>query len=149
LPLPRNQQLPHLQGKSMKNPTTDLCPCDSDKPFSACCAPYLSGETPAPTAETLMRSRYCAYTRRDEAYLSRTWHPSTRPSTLDLAGDEGLRWLGLKIVKCSAGGANDSSGTVEFVARFKNGGKAGRMREISRFVREEGSWYYLDGEMGL
>jgi SEC-C motif-containing protein len=96
-----------------------------------------------------MRSRYCAYARRDEAYLLRTWHPSTRPDSLDLAQDAGLRWLGLKIVNRSAGAADDSSGTVEFVARFKSGGKAGRMREISRFVREQGSWYYLDGEMGL
>lgn len=96
-----------------------------------------------------MRSRYCAYTRRDEAYLLRTWHPATRPDRLDLAQDDGLRWPGLKIAKRSAGGANDSHGTVEFVARFKRGGKAGRMREISRFVREDGSWYYLDGEMGL
>ena len=133
----------------MKNPTTDFCPCDSGKPFSACCAPYLAGEIPAPTAEALMRSRYCAYTRRDEPYLLRTWHPTTRPDRLALAGDEGLRWLGLKILKRSAGGADESSGTVEFVARFKSDGKAGRMREISRFVREEGRWYYLDGEMGL
>lgn len=133
----------------MKNPATDLCPCDSGKPFSACCAPYLAGEIPAPTAESLMRSRYCAYARRDEAYLLRTWHPSTRPGSLDLAQDVGLRWLGLKILNRSAGTADDSSGTVEFVARFKSGGKAGRMREISRFVREQGSWYYLDGEMGL
>ena len=133
----------------MKNPPADLCPCDSGKPFSACCAPYLAGELSAPTAESLMRSRYCAYARRDEAYLLRTWHPSTRPDVLDLAQDEGLRWLGLKILNRSAGTADDSSGTVEFVARFKSGGKAGRMRETSRFVREQGSWYYLDGEMGL
>lgn len=133
----------------MKNPPADLCPCDSGKPFSACCAPYLAEEIPAPTAESLMRSRYCAYTRRDEAYLLRTWHPSTRPDSLDLAQDDGLRWLGLRILNRSAGAADDSSGTVEFVARFKSGGKAGRMREISRFVREQGSWYYLDGEMGL
>ena len=133
----------------MKTPLAAPCPCDSGRPFSACCAPYLAGELPAPTAESLMRSRYCAYARRDEAYLLRTWHPSTRPDSLDLAQDVGLRWLGLKIVNRSAGAADDSSGTVEFVARFKSGGKAGRMREISRFVREQGSWYYLDGEMGL
>lgn len=132
----------------MKYPSTNFCPCDSGKPYSACCARYLTEEIPH-TAETLMRARYCAYTRRDEAYLLRTWHPSTRPNCLDLSQDDGLRWLGLKVLKCVAGGAEDSDGTVEFVARFKNGGKAGRMREISRFVREEGNWYYLDGEMGL
>ncbi|MFA7243524.1 MAG: YchJ family protein [Sulfuricellaceae bacterium] len=132
----------------MKTPSHPLCPCDSGKPFSACCARYLAGEMPAPTAETLMRSRYCAYTRRDEAYLLRTWHPTTRPDCLALAEDDGLRWLGLKVLKCVAGEDGDSDGTVEFVARFKRAGKGGRMHEISRFVREQGCWYYLDGETG-
>jgi len=132
-----------------KSPQTaaELCPCDSGQPFAACCEPYLAGEKPAPTAEVLMRSRYCAYTRRDAAYLLRTWHPSTRPAVLDLEQDAGLRWLGLKILGCSAGGPEDEEGTVEFVARYKIGGKAGRMHEISRFVREEEQWHYLDGEI--
>jgi SEC-C motif-containing protein len=94
-----------------------------------------------------MRSRYCAYTRRDEAYLLRTWHPTTRPDSLDLARDGGLRWIGLKILNRKAGGASDDTGTVEFVARYKVGGKAGRLHESSRFVREDGKWYYLDGEI--
>lgn len=133
----------------MRKPNTpnEFCPCDSGLPFAACCAPCLTGEAAASTAEALMRSRYSAYSRRDERYLLRTWHPGTRPAGLDLAQEDGLRWLGLKIMKRSAGGASDSSGTVEFVARYKAGGKAGRMHEISRFVREDGSWYYVDGEV--
>ena len=123
------------------------CPCESGRPFAACCAPYLKGEKSAPTAEALMRSRYCAYTRRDAAYLRRTWHPSTRPAALDLEQDAGLRWLGLKILGRTQGGTEDGEGTVEFVARYKVGGKAGRLCENSRFVREEGLWYYLDGEI--
>lgn len=126
---------------------TELCPCDSGQPFAACCGPYLAGNKSASTAEALMRSRYCAYTRRDAAYLLRTWHPSTRPAVLDLEQDDGLRWLGLKILSRSAGGTEDGEGTVEFVARYKVGGKAGRMHEVSRFVREEGAWHYLEGEI--
>jgi len=128
------------------NLANELCPCDSGQPYAVCCAPHLAGESAAPSAEALMRSRYCAYTRRDAAYLLRTWHASARPAVLELE-DDGLRWLGLKILNRTSGGANDSSGTVEFVARYKVGGKAGRMHEISRFVREEGAWYYLDGEV--
>jgi len=127
-------------------PSAELCPCASGQPYAVCCAPYLVGECAVASAEALMRSRYCAYTRRDAAYLLRTWHSSTRPAVLELEED-GLRWLGLKILQRTAGGANDSSGTVEFVARYKVGGKAGRMHEISHFVREEGEWYYLDGEV--
>jgi SEC-C motif-containing protein len=37
------------------------CPCGSQKPFSDCCEPYVSGAEAAPTAEALMRSRYSAY----------------------------------------------------------------------------------------
>lgn len=132
----------------MAKPHDPPCPCDSGKPFALCCAPRLSGEEPAPSAEALMRSRYCAYTRGDTAYLLSTWHPTTRPDSLDFSQDVPLRWLGLKILRHTAGAPGDGAGTVEFVARFKNAGKAGRMREISRFVQEEGKWYYVDGEMG-
>jgi SEC-C motif domain protein len=131
----------------MVKPVAELCPCGSGQPFAACCGLCLHGEIAAPTAEALMRSRYCAYIRCDETYLLRTWHPASRPENLDLARDDGLRWLGLKILSRTAGGANDNTGTVEFVARYKVGGKAGRLHENSRFVREEGEWHYIDGEI--
>jgi SEC-C motif domain protein len=129
-----------------KNPAEPY-PCGSGQPFTVCCGLCLLEEIAAPTAEVLMRSRYCAYIRRDEAYLLRTWHPAARPDCLNIACDDGLRWIGLKILNRTAGGANDNSGTVEFVARYKVGGKAGRLHENSRFVREDGKWYYVDGEI--
>lgn len=119
------------------------CPCGSGKPFSACCGPRLAGD-PAPTPEALMRSRYTAYVLGDVDYLQRTWHSSTRPSELDL--EDGVKWLGLKVVR-TEGGEKDETGTVEFVARFKVGGKAHRLEEKSRFVREGGRWVYLDGDV--
>jgi SEC-C motif-containing protein len=33
------------------------------------------------------------------------------------------------------------------VARSKLGGRAQRLHETSRFVREDGRWFYVDGEM--
>lgn len=92
-----------------------------------------------------MRSRYSAYVLLREDYLLRTWHESTRPQSLDFSAAETMTWLGLKIVRSEAGGPNDQQGVVEFVARYKIGGKAHRMGEISRFVRENGCWFYLDG----
>ena len=91
-----------------------------------------------------MRSRYSAFVLADEPYLLATWHPDTRPSRVRL--DEQQRWLGLKIKACEAGEAGDSSGTVEFVARFKVSGKGHRLHEISRFEKIDGCWYYLDGQ---
>lgn len=90
-----------------------------------------------------MRSRYVAYVRGRTEYLLRTWHPSTRPSTLDLER-ESVRWLGLQVRRVEAGGVGDRDGVVEFVARYKIGGRAHRLHETSRFVREDGRWFYLD-----
>ena len=91
-----------------------------------------------------MRSRYCAYVRLDEAYLLATWHPTTRPLRLDLDQGPRTQWLGLDIKRHVTTG--EDSAIVEFVARFKIGGRAQRLHETSRFTRTEGRWYYVDGE---
>ena len=91
-----------------------------------------------------MRSRYCAYAMALEPYLQTTWHASTRPPMLDLSADQDTRWLGLEIRRYEATGADTA--IVEFVARYKIGGRAHRLHEVSRFVLENGRWYYLDGE---
>jgi SEC-C motif-containing protein len=113
--------------------------------MAACCAPYIAGLAPAPTALALMRSRYTAHTLGSTRYLLDTWHPRTRPDAV--APDDGRRWLGLRIVATTAGGDDDSEGSVEFVARFKVGGRARRLHEASRFVREDGRWLYVDGDL--
>ena len=91
-----------------------------------------------------MRSRYSAYVLGLEPYLLATWHASTRPTALDLDKETSPRWLGLDIKRHQATGPD--SAVVEFVARYKTGGRAHRQHEVSRFVREEGRWYYVDGE---
>ena len=114
-------------------------------PYSACCGRYLKAGQSADTAEALMRSRYVAYVRGRADYLLQTWHPTTRPATLDLADEPG-GWLGLKVVRIEAGGPEDTAGIVEFVARYKVNGRAHRLHEISRFVREAGQWWYQDAQ---
>lgn len=124
----------------MKTP----CPCGLTADFEHCCGRYLSG-APAPDAERLMRSRYSAYVRQDEAYLLATWHPDTRPAQLDLKTDAPARWLGLNVKR--HGRLDDSHAVVEFVARYKNGGQAHRLHEVGRFERLDGRWYYRDGDL--
>ncbi|MGY0501265.1 YchJ family protein [Nocardia sp. FBN12] len=119
------------------------CPCRRGEPFDACCGPFLAGEKAAPTAETLMRSRYTAYVVGDVDYLLRSWHPSTRPAELEL--DRGQRWLFLEIVGTQRGGPFDDNGTVEFIAHYKVDGVRDAMHELSTFVRVDGAWVYLDG----
>ena len=91
-----------------------------------------------------MRSRYSAYVLGLEPYLLATWHAGTRPTALDLDKETSPRWLGLDIKRHQA--TSPDSAVVEFVARYKTGGRAHRLHEVSRFVREDGRWYYVDGE---
>jgi SEC-C motif-containing protein len=95
----------------------------------------------APTPEALMRSRYSAYVLGLIDYLLATWHASTSPGELELPP---LKWLALEVRHAEQSG---EAGVVEFVARCRDGGRAQRLHEISRFVREAGRWYYIDGQM--
>ncbi len=90
-----------------------------------------------------MRSRYSAYTRNNSDYLLKSWHPATRPTTLDLTPTP--EWLGLIICRREAGSERDTHGLVEFIARYKAAGKTAIIHEISRFAKEEQRWYYVDG----
>jgi SEC-C motif domain protein len=117
------------------------CPCGLPSEYVECCGVFHAG-APAPDAERLMRSRYSAYVLGFEPYLLATWHASTRPAGLSLQETTALKWLGLEVRSHQQA---DDTATVEFVARCRVGGRAQRMHEVSRFVREEGRWYYIDG----
>lgn len=93
-----------------------------------------------------MRSRYSAYVTHNAPHLMRTWHARTRPPTIDF--DSSQHWLGLKIKRVEAGGPQDVTGIVEFVARYKIHGKAYRLAEVSRFERMDTEWLYVDGDGG-
>ncbi|MDT3669217.1 MAG: YchJ family metal-binding protein [Aromatoleum sp.] len=121
------------------------CPCQSGKPFEDCCAPLISGELLPETAEALMRSRYTAYTLRDEPYLLATWEPSRRPQSLDFTPEPAPKWIGLQIRQSVQTGVDTA--IVEFVARYRIGGRAHRLHETSRFKLTDGRWMYVDGDI--
>jgi SEC-C motif-containing protein len=123
----------------------DSCPCGSGKSYAGCCARYIEGGTHAPTAEALMRSRYTAYTLLKEDYLLASWHPSTRPASLELTEEAPTKWLGLEVKRHEQ--QDEAHAIVEFVARYKVNGRAHRLHEVSRFVRENSGWSYVDGEV--
>lgn len=122
------------------------CPCGSNVPFGRCCEPVVTGDISAPTAERLMRSRYTAYHRGDARHVLRTWHPDTRPVSLDL--DDDREWTGLDVLAVTGGGMLHTSGTVDFVAHFRDRRRGrsgvGEMRENSRFERVSGVWMYVE-----
>ncbi len=127
---------------------TEACPCGrlhQKKPqaYGACCGRWLETDTPAPDAESLMRSRYCAFVLEREAYLLRTWHLSHRPANIEF--DPGVKWLGLEVRSHTVQDATHAQ--VEFVARQKPAsGAAVRLHERSRFVLDNGAWLYVDGD---
>ncbi len=124
------------------------CPCGSQNPYGDCCEPYLTGTQPAPTAEALMRSRYTAYVLGKVEYLIATHHP-TRRSPGDRAQltqtVQRTTWLGLTILHCQQGQPGDTIGTVEFIARYQSG-EVAQIHERSRFVRQRGRWFYVEGD---
>jgi SEC-C motif domain protein len=128
------------------------CPCGrcDDKgralAYAQCCGRWLDDfeGRPAPDAESLMRSRYTAFTRGDAPYLMATWHRRTRPAELTLEAE--VKWLGLEVRSVRA--VDTTHAEVEFVARSRLHGRARRLHERSRFQQEaEGRWYYVDGDL--
>lgn len=123
---------------------TQTCPCQNNQPYRACCGRFLDRGENAPNAELLMRSRYTAYTLHRADYLLATWHPGTRPASLDLTNSP-QQWMGLSIKRHEQ--SNPDHAVVEFIARYKINGRAFRLHEISRFVCKQGCWFYVDGDI--
>ncbi len=130
--------------KNDKNKNSQACPCGSSNSYKHCCQPYVEQINDAPTAETLMRSRYSAFVLLDEDYLRYSWHPDTCPKNIHLHIE--TNWLGLSIKNTEDGQPGDKNGRVEFIARYKIDGKATRLHENSRFTRFNNRWVYLDAD---
>lgn len=129
----------------------ESCPCGSGLALAACCGPYLDRMVPAPTAEALMRSRYAAYARGDMDYLGKTLLPRKRAgfsieATRAFCAD--VTWTGLTVLRTEAGGPDDETGVVEFVAHYEKAGEPQELHEVSRFKKKGGSWFYVDGQDG-
>ncbi|KVA11096.1 hypothetical protein WI41_09645 [Burkholderia latens] len=136
----------------------DACPCGGACPnpagkaqpprYAACCGRFIDGGAAAPTALELMRSRYTAYVLGATDYLRATWDARTCPADLDADPNarDAPRWLGLAVKRHDQ--LDERRAEVEFVARYKVGGRAYRLHETSRFTRDEhGFWRYVDGEV--
>ena len=119
------------------------CYCGNNVSFENCCQVYIKGTQKAPTAETLMRSRYSAYAIGDADYLVATTHSSTRKLHRKedvLEWSKSNHWMQLEVL-------NSTETTVKFKAHYKDyQGKAQVHEEHSTFVLENGSWFYVDGE---
>ncbi|MES1189550.1 MAG: YchJ family protein [Steroidobacter sp.] len=132
-----------MRKTAIKPDMKTTCPCGSMLEYTSCCGRYHAGGA-APTAEALMRSRYTAFVMQNETYLLDTWHVSKRPASVPF--EAGTKWLGLQIIDRKDIDADHAE--VEFIARYRVGGaSAQRGHERSRFIRENGRWFYVSGEV--
>lgn len=136
---------------SMEADLSPLCPCGSALEYSSCCQRYLSGSLPAPDPSQLMRSRYSAFVMKDADYLIATWHPSCQPQHFRDDLEKGFaktQWQGLTVFATDEGRHPDE-GFVSFIARYHDDNRPGAIIECSRFLKENGRWYYIDGTRPL
>ncbi|MGH1461611.1 MAG: YchJ family protein [Neptuniibacter sp.] len=128
------------------------CPCGSGKPFQYCCEPIVQGQKNAPTAETLMRSRYTAFAMGAVDYLINTTAPEKRgDDDAEILAEQVkyTNWTGLTILNKEQGDRSDEKGMVEFEAQFETDDQSGTLYEKSNFRRDNGNWVYVDGEVEL
>jgi SEC-C motif domain protein len=131
------------------NTQMETCPCCSGLNYTDCCEPFIRGEKDAPTAEALMRSRYSAHVKVELDYIKQSTHSSERKKTNPQATASWCKkseWQSLEILSTRDGGPEDQTGTVEFVARYRHKGNAVRYHEVAEFAREDGRWYFVNGE---
>lgn len=125
------------------------CPCGSGNTLEACCGPYHAG-SPAPTAEAMMRSRYSAFVLGKGQYLSDTLSEDQR-ADFDVddfnAHADQTKWLGLEIRQTENGGTEDTTGTVEFVARYRENNETVMHHERAQFNKTDGNWLFTDCQM--
>jgi SEC-C motif-containing protein len=129
---------------------TPSCYCGSAKLYANCCAPFLSGDQNPSTAEALMRSRYSAFCLKDADYLLASLHkkPRAKESRKALLGSFGsTRWCSLRVIGCRQGLFGQHRGEVEFAAFYSDSDTGGQLHERSRFVFEDGRWFYVDGDI--
>jgi len=126
-----------------------LCPCGSGQQYDACCGPIIAGDREAATAEALMRARYTAYARVEVDFLGASLHPSSREDHDAEAvrqWAEDSEWHSLEIIAVNEGGEGDDEGHVEFAAEYTYEGERKRHHEDAFFLREDGHWYFLQGQ---
>ncbi|MFQ5443820.1 MAG: YchJ family metal-binding protein [Nitrospinales bacterium] len=123
------------------------CPCGTGFPYTDCCGPLIRGVGFSDTAEELMRSRFTAFAKGQWDYLEQTRYPGDgeledgRYSNLT---HDGISWKKLEIFDVRKGGAFDESGEVSFVACYTENGEEKKLHETSKFIKENGRWYYSE-----
>ena len=114
----------------------ELCPCKSGKNYADCCEKIINGTVKAETPEALMRARYSAYATGAIDFIIDSTHSSQRENNDReeiRRWSQNSQWDGLEIIRTENGGP-DRGISMEH-------------HEIAEFRRENGDWYFYDGQL--
>lgn len=123
------------------------CPCGLENIYDACCGLYHSGEADAPTAEKLMRSRYCAFVKKEYDYLEETLDPQT---SFDFDHEGNREWadrMNLYKLEILRAEENGNKATIEFKAYYRENDAELVHHEVSKFRKQAGVWYFREGKV--
>ncbi|MBR7888000.1 YchJ family protein [Marinomonas sp. A79] len=120
------------------------CPCGSESQYADCCGIFHVNPGSAPTAESLMRSRYSAFALGQFDYIDATQALPLAENAEDSNGR--TLWTKLEIISTEQGMESDTTGKVTFAAHFKEGKHTGCLKEVSMFEKQQGKWFYVSGE---
>ena len=97
-----------------------------------------------------MRARYSSYVSGDVNYLKTSATKEVQEEFDEKTSKDwsaAAKWHGLEILRTEGGQAGDTTGVVEFRALYTAGTEFCNHHEVSRFVKEEDGWKFVDGEM--
>jgi SEC-C motif domain protein len=128
------------------------CPCGSNVFYVKCCKPFHDEAALPDNAQTLMRSRYCAYAIGNVDYIMKTTHPENSEYSEDtpkwkeeLKQFSGITHFdGLRILEFIDGA---DKAYVSFNVSLRQNGEDASFTEKSTFVKENGKWYYRQGDV--
>jgi len=120
------------------------CPCGNEKVYEECCEIFHSGKKLAATCEELMRARYSAFVKEKIEYIGTTHVPGTKDFDPKEATEwsKNSTWKGLEILSTKQGGAEHTTGTVEFRALYSDKEDKDYLHhEISTFEKIDNAWF--------
>ncbi|MDA9556006.1 YchJ family metal-binding protein [Vibrio sp.] len=122
------------------------CPCGSSKAYTDCCKLVHEHHQHAVSPEMLMRARYAAHVFKLVNFVIQTYHPSCHAQNDAKAIAESVHsdWISLHVLEAMPPKGNE--GFVTFTAHFEQNNESYQLTERSRFIKEDGLWYYIDGE---
>ena len=98
-----------------------------------------------------MRARYTAHVVGQIDFIVETFDPASRDTVdrtrIEQSATE-TEWKGLMVLDVESGGPDDTTGIVEFAARYNTPSGVRVLHERSSFRRVAGNWHYVSGQPG-